>query len=255
MMLERPSPGRSTRAESLRRLRDARYRQRLKAGPVVVPVTIGPSSSTGWFGFDWLTAAEADQGDARVIGQAIAAGLASSAKVDPCGGLLSTETRCFARSQGSLRLCAEVVRAVQHDGGQLRSFQILGRKRARHLFSESRFHALSVIDGNLIGESVETFRGCFPKRAAGVDLADWSGCERKRDTAERRDVALARRAVVAGRRRVARPRIGRAAAITASSSAFVRRRGGMERSSGCMVCGAAHMLRLPFRCLKLFGPR
>ena len=51
MMLERPSPGRSTRAESLRRLRDARYRQRLKAGPVVVPVTIGPSSSTGWFGF------------------------------------------------------------------------------------------------------------------------------------------------------------------------------------------------------------
>lgn len=51
MMLERPSPGRSTRAELLRRLRDARYRQRLKAGPVVVPVTIGPSSSTGWFGF------------------------------------------------------------------------------------------------------------------------------------------------------------------------------------------------------------
>ena len=96
---------------------------------------------------------------------------------------------------GQLALVREVVRAVQHDGGQLRSFQILGRKRARHLFSESRFHALSVIDGNLIGELVETFRGCFPKRAAGVDLADWSGCERKRDTAERRDVALARRAV------------------------------------------------------------
>jgi hypothetical protein len=55
-------------------------RARLKEGRMVVPVELGAAELTWLVSVRWLTPAEADQGDARGIGQAIAAGLAASAK-------------------------------------------------------------------------------------------------------------------------------------------------------------------------------
>jgi hypothetical protein len=46
----------------------------------VVGVELGEAELDWLVKIRWLTAAEADAGDARVIGQAIAAGLAASAK-------------------------------------------------------------------------------------------------------------------------------------------------------------------------------
>ena len=77
-MLERPSPRRSTRAESLRAFAMGGIATASSRPEIVVPVE---SSADRWLvSVRWLTAAEASTGDARAIGQAIAAGLASSAR-------------------------------------------------------------------------------------------------------------------------------------------------------------------------------
>jgi hypothetical protein len=78
-MLERPQPS-STRRAQLRRLRDARHRERVKQGKVMAPVEVDGQVVSWLIRIRWLTEAEADQGDARIIGQAISSGLAASAK-------------------------------------------------------------------------------------------------------------------------------------------------------------------------------
>jgi hypothetical protein len=78
----------STRRKRRQRLRQSaarlaskrKHRQRVKAGRMVVPVEVDGQVLSWLIRIHRLTEAEADQGDARLIGQAIAAGLAASAK-------------------------------------------------------------------------------------------------------------------------------------------------------------------------------
>jgi hypothetical protein len=82
-MLERPPrkpPAPATRRAALRRARDRRHRERIKAGRIVVAVELGAEELDWLCRIHWLTAAEADAGDGRVIGEAIARGLAASAR-------------------------------------------------------------------------------------------------------------------------------------------------------------------------------
>ena len=76
---ESPAPPSSRRAD-LRRERSRRHRQRIKQGKMVVAVELDGQVMDYLVSVHWLTAAEADAGDARVIGQAIARGLEASAK-------------------------------------------------------------------------------------------------------------------------------------------------------------------------------
>lgn len=76
----KPPPSRAGRRLEQHRERARRHRERLKAGRMVVPVEVGGAELTWLISCRWLTAAEADQGDARIIGQAIARGLEASAK-------------------------------------------------------------------------------------------------------------------------------------------------------------------------------
>jgi hypothetical protein len=66
--------------EALRRERHRRHRERIKAGRIIVPVELGAVELDWLISVHWLTPAEADAGDARIIGAAIAAGLAASAR-------------------------------------------------------------------------------------------------------------------------------------------------------------------------------
>jgi hypothetical protein len=78
-MLERPA-SRAARRQALRRARHRRHRERVKQGKMVALVELGGPELDWLISVHWITPAEADQGDARVIGQAIAAGLVASAK-------------------------------------------------------------------------------------------------------------------------------------------------------------------------------
>jgi hypothetical protein len=72
-MLERPT--------SKAALRNRRHRARARAGKIVVPVELG-REELDWLaspGVRWITPQEADAGEARVIGEAIARGLRVSA--------------------------------------------------------------------------------------------------------------------------------------------------------------------------------
>jgi hypothetical protein len=84
-MLERPPSrtstlARATRRRELKRERHRRHRQRVKTGRMVALVELGGAELDWLVSVRWITAEEADKGDARVIGAAIAAGLAASAK-------------------------------------------------------------------------------------------------------------------------------------------------------------------------------
>jgi hypothetical protein len=83
-MLERPPKGNppppSTRRAELRRERDRRHRERIKAGRIVVLVELSGVELDWLVRIHWLTETEANQGNSRLIGAAIAAGLAASAK-------------------------------------------------------------------------------------------------------------------------------------------------------------------------------
>jgi hypothetical protein len=68
------------REPSRHALRNRAHRQRVKAGRIVVPVEIGLGELEWLVSVRWITPAEADAGDARTIGAAIAAGLAASVK-------------------------------------------------------------------------------------------------------------------------------------------------------------------------------
>jgi hypothetical protein len=75
-MLERPTSKAARHREEMRR-----HRARARAGKMVVPVELG-RAELDWLaspGVRWITPGEADQGDARVIGAAIARGLRISA--------------------------------------------------------------------------------------------------------------------------------------------------------------------------------
>lgn len=97
LMLERPTrrgkpplstrratdllPGsRAARRRELRAARDKRHRDRVKAGKIVVGVELGGEELSWLISVRWITPGEADQGDGRAIGAAIAAGLARSAR-------------------------------------------------------------------------------------------------------------------------------------------------------------------------------
>ena len=80
-MLERPPPKPPPRSrQDLRRQRDRAYRQRVKEGRKIVPVEVSPEVEDWLIRIRWLTETEADAGNARTIGERIAAGLAASAK-------------------------------------------------------------------------------------------------------------------------------------------------------------------------------
>jgi hypothetical protein len=68
------------RRRELKRERDVRHRERVKAGKIVVNVELGAQELDWLIQIHWLTPQEADRGDARAIGERIAAGLAASAK-------------------------------------------------------------------------------------------------------------------------------------------------------------------------------
>jgi hypothetical protein len=83
-MLQRPSKpprpeSRKARRKRLRAERKRRHRERLKRCEIIAPVTIGPVELSWFVRIGWLTSAEADQGDGRLIGRAISSGLAASA--------------------------------------------------------------------------------------------------------------------------------------------------------------------------------
>ena len=61
-------------------VRQGRARERIKAGRIVVAVELGAAGLDWLVRIHWVTALEADQGDGRVIGEAIARGLAASAR-------------------------------------------------------------------------------------------------------------------------------------------------------------------------------
>jgi hypothetical protein len=76
-VLERPT---TVSRAPRRRERHARYRQRVKAGRMVALVELGRDELDWLVSVRWLTPQEADAGDARIIGERIAAGIAASAK-------------------------------------------------------------------------------------------------------------------------------------------------------------------------------
>jgi hypothetical protein len=78
-MLEPPA-SRATRRQALRKARHARYRARVRDGKLVALVELGREELDYLIAVHWLTEAEASAGDARVIGERIAAGIAASAK-------------------------------------------------------------------------------------------------------------------------------------------------------------------------------
>jgi hypothetical protein len=85
-MLERPPrgkpppPSEAGRRLEQHRTRARRHRERLKAGRMVVPVEVDGQLMDWMVRVRWLSEAEASEGDARKIGEAIARGLAASAK-------------------------------------------------------------------------------------------------------------------------------------------------------------------------------
>jgi hypothetical protein len=84
-MLDRP-PGqpkpepREAQRQRLRRQRDARHRQRVRSGRIVVPVELDGRALNWLLSVNCVTPIEADQGDARAIGAAVTAGIAASAR-------------------------------------------------------------------------------------------------------------------------------------------------------------------------------
>jgi hypothetical protein len=71
---------RAARRRELARARDRRHRERVKAGKIVVAVELGAQELDYLVSVHWITPQEADRGDSRVIGAAIARGLEASAK-------------------------------------------------------------------------------------------------------------------------------------------------------------------------------
>ena len=78
-MLERPIISRTARRLALRRERDRRHRERVKQGRMVALVELDGTALDWLVRIHWLTEPEANQGDARIIGEAIARGLKVSA--------------------------------------------------------------------------------------------------------------------------------------------------------------------------------
>jgi len=77
-MLERPTS--RVRRRQVARERHARYRARVKAGKMIALVELDGTALDWLVRIHWLTPEEGDRGDARVIGAAIARGLAASAR-------------------------------------------------------------------------------------------------------------------------------------------------------------------------------
>jgi hypothetical protein len=75
-MLQRPSHAR----QEARRARDRRHKERVKAGRICVVVELGHAELDWLVRIGWVTRDEADQGDSHIVGEAIARGLAVSAK-------------------------------------------------------------------------------------------------------------------------------------------------------------------------------
>jgi hypothetical protein len=77
-VLERPS--RATRRRELKRERDRRHRERIRAHRFTVTIELGERELDWLISIHWITAQEADSGNRKAIGIGVTAGIAASAK-------------------------------------------------------------------------------------------------------------------------------------------------------------------------------
>jgi hypothetical protein len=84
-VLERPTRRKSpappaTKREDLRRARDRRHRERIRAHRFTVTIELGEAELNWLTEIRWITPQEADGGDRTAIGAGVTAGIAASAK-------------------------------------------------------------------------------------------------------------------------------------------------------------------------------